>query len=103
LIIQIYNEFERGPQKLAALVKKEKWYIILPLFFTPSDIFENISQIILMNNFQAIFTSGVAISSAFSSIKMTGGATMNMFATSARNIVFTIVLTPNMVGSTFAK
>lgn len=59
---------------LAALVKKEKWYIILPLFLTLSDVFENISQIILMNNFPNISTSVVAISSAFSSIKMTGGA-----------------------------
>ncbi|ABG59740.1 hypothetical protein [Cytophaga hutchinsonii] len=59
---------------LAALAKKEKWYIILPLVLTLSDIFENISQIILMNNFPAISPSGVAISSTFSSIKMTGGA-----------------------------
>lgn len=59
---------------LAALIKKKKWYIILPLFFTLSDVFENISQIILMNNFPEISSSGVAISSAFSSIKMTGGA-----------------------------
>jgi len=59
---------------LAALVKKEKWYIILPLLLTLSDVFENISQIILMNNFPAISVLGVAISSAFSTIKMTGAA-----------------------------
>tara|TARA_R110000868_G_scaffold411291_1_gene702874 strand:- start:2019 stop:2561 length:543 start_codon:yes stop_codon:yes gene_type:complete len=59
---------------LAALVKKEKWYIILPLFLTLSDVFENISQIILMNNFPKISTPGVVISSTFSSIKMIGGA-----------------------------
>jgi hypothetical protein len=59
---------------LAALVKKEKWYIMLPLFLTLSDVFENISQIILMNNFPKISASGVIISSTFSSIKMIGGA-----------------------------
>ncbi|WP_163393273.1 hypothetical protein [Flavobacterium limi] len=59
---------------LAALVKKEKWYIMLPLFLTLADVFENISQIILMDNFPAISALGVAISSTFSSIKMTGGA-----------------------------
>ncbi|WP_300666317.1 hypothetical protein [Fluviicola sp.] len=59
---------------LAALVRKEKWYIMVPLFLTLSDIFENISQIILMNHFPEISASGVAISSTFSSIKMTGGA-----------------------------
>ena len=60
---------------LAALVKKEKWYIILPLFLTLSDVFENVSQIILMHNFPEIPALGVTISSAFSSIKMIGGAT----------------------------
>lgn len=59
---------------LAALVKKEKWYILLPLLLTLSDVFENISQIILMRNFPEISASGVAISSTFSSIKMAGGA-----------------------------
>ncbi|MNJ85252.1 hypothetical protein D3C87_27200 [compost metagenome] len=59
---------------LAALVKKEKWYIILPLFLTLSDVFENVSQLILMNNFPEISTSGVVIASTFSSIKMIGGA-----------------------------
>ncbi|KQC00838.1 hypothetical protein [Pedobacter sp. Hv1] len=60
---------------LAALVKREKWYIILPLFLTFSDVFENVSQIILMNNFPEISALGVTISSAFSAIKMIGGAT----------------------------
>lgn len=59
---------------LAALVKKEKWYILLPLLLTLSDVFENVSQIILMNNFPQISPLGVAISSTFSAIKMTGGA-----------------------------
>lgn len=59
---------------LAALVKKEKWYIILPLLLTLSDVFENISQIFLMNNFPNISSFGVFISSTFSSIKMIGGA-----------------------------
>lgn len=59
---------------LAALVKKEKWYIMLPLFLTFSDVFENVSQIILMNNFPEISALGVTISSAFSTIKMIGGA-----------------------------
>lgn len=60
---------------LAALVKKEKWYIMLPLFLTFSDVFENVSQIILMNNFPEISALRVTLSSAFSSIKMIGGAT----------------------------
>ena len=55
---------------LAALVKKRKWYIMLPLFLASSDICENISQIVLMNNFPKITTLGVFISSTFSSTKM---------------------------------
>ena len=58
---------------LAALIKKEKWYIILPLFLTFSDIFENVAQIILMNSFPEISPLGVFVSSLFSSVKMTGG------------------------------
>lgn len=59
---------------LAALIKKEKWYSILPLFFTLSDVFENISQLVLMSHFPTISPFGVAIASTFSSIKMAGGA-----------------------------
>lgn len=59
---------------LAALVKEEKWYIILPLFLMLADVFENISQLILMNNFPEISASGVFISSTFSFVKMIGGA-----------------------------
>lgn len=55
---------------LAALVKKRKWYIVLPLFLSLSDICENISQIVLMNNFPEITTFGVFISSTFSTAKM---------------------------------
>lgn len=55
---------------LAALVKKRKWYIVLPLFLSLSDICENISQIVLMNNFPEITTFGVFISSTFSTTKM---------------------------------
>lgn len=58
---------------LTALVKEEKWYIILPLFLTLSDVFENISQLTLMDHFPEISATGVFISSTFSSIKMVGG------------------------------
>lgn len=73
---------------LAALVKKETWYIVLPLLLTLSDVFENIAQIVLMHNFPQISTSGVFISSTCSSIKMIGGAislSMILFFT-AKNI-----------------
>ncbi|AKP52866.1 MULTISPECIES: hypothetical protein [Bacteroidota] len=56
---------------LAALVKKEKWYIILPLFLAISDVFENISQLLLMSLFPKISTSEVSIASIFTSTKMT--------------------------------
>ncbi|MDQ5928809.1 MAG: hypothetical protein QG594_587 [Bacteroidota bacterium] len=59
---------------LAALIKKEKWYVVLPFLLTLSDIFENVAQIILMNNFPEISPFGVFVSSIFSSVKMTGGA-----------------------------
>lgn len=59
---------------LAALVKKKKWYIILPLFLTLFDVCENISQMILMNNFPKITAASVVISSTFSTVKMIGGA-----------------------------
>ncbi|PXY46104.1 hypothetical protein [Flavobacterium hydrophilum] len=58
---------------LAALIKKEKWYVVLPFLLTLSDIFENVAQIILMNNFPQISPFGVFVSSLFSSVKMTGG------------------------------
>ncbi|MBM1106381.1 hypothetical protein JQC67_09555 [Aurantibacter crassamenti] len=56
---------------LAALVKKVKWYIILPLFLAISDVFENISQLLLMSLFPKISTSEVSIASIFTSTKMT--------------------------------
>lgn len=59
---------------LATLVKKRKWYIILPLVLTISDIIENTFQIGLLNSFPKITSLGVALSSLFSSIKMIGGA-----------------------------
>jgi hypothetical protein len=58
---------------LAALVKNKKWYTLLPLFFAFADVFENISQIVLLNNFPEISSFGVFISSTFSSVKMIGG------------------------------
>ena len=55
---------------LASLIKKEKWYIMLPLLLAISDILENISQLILMRFFPKIPAFGVLTASLFSSIKM---------------------------------
>ena len=54
----------------AALVKKEKWYISLPLLLGVSDILENISQLLLIYLFPEITALEVLIASVFSSTKM---------------------------------
>lgn len=55
---------------LAALVKKERWLIILPFCPALVDIGENIAQLVLMGSFPKISPDGVILASALSSVKM---------------------------------
>lgn len=56
---------------LATLIKKRKWYIMIPLLLAISDVLENVSQLFLMNIFPDINSFVGVLSSLFSSIKMT--------------------------------
>jgi hypothetical protein len=55
---------------LSTLVKKRVWFITIPMFMAFFDIGENLSQLVLMNQYPSISSIGVQISSLFTSLKM---------------------------------